>query len=147
MRWQTTALRLLLLGLLLPTAAAGADDRAALRAPLLRGDFQAAAQPRPADAAALPPALADEADYYRGLAAFALQDYPTAIATLGPVAEKHGAQPLGLRAAVVATLALSRNGDRDNACRYAGIVLPLTDKMAPIWRVWVEEAKRSSGCE
>tara|TARA_R110002096_G_scaffold137512_1_gene290928 strand:- start:60 stop:494 length:435 start_codon:yes stop_codon:yes gene_type:complete len=124
-------------------AAAASGDT--VRDALLRGEFDAAAQA--SSAADGPAAGGGEADYYRGLALFALRDYPAAVASLVGVAERNGERPIGLRAAVVATVALSRNGDRDNACRYAGIVLPLTDTMAPIWRAWVEEAQRSSGCE
>ena len=133
-----------LLAILIP-AAAGAASAEELRAPLLRGEFDEAAFP---PAGAGQPASRDTAagGYYLGLAAFARQDYPAAIATLATVAEQHSDKPVGLRAAVVATLALSRNGDNANACQYASVVLPLTGSLSPIWRVWVEEAQRSSGC-
>ena len=128
--------------MLLPVSA-GAASAEELRAPLLRGDFDsAAASPSEGDG----PADAAARDYYRGLAAFAVQDYPAAVATLAAVAEQHSDKPVGLRAAAVATQALARNGDSANACEYAGIVLPLMDSLSPIWRVWVEEAQRSSGC-
>lgn len=132
-----------MLGLVLP-ASAGATALEELRAPLLRGDFASVAratetEPRAAENPAT-------AAYYRGLAAFAVEDYPAAVSTLAKVAEQHSDKPVGLRAAAVATLALARNGDDKNACEYAGIVLPLMDSLPSIWRVWVEEAQRSSGC-
>lgn len=131
-----------LLVMVLPVSA-GAVSPEELRTPLLRGDFAQVATP-PADDAE--PSASAEGEYYRGLAAFALQDYPAAVATLAAVAEQHNDKPVGLRAAVVATLALSRNGDNANACEYAGIVLPLMDSLPEIWRVWVEEAQRRSDC-
>ena len=131
---------------LLFAAPVSATSVEALRAPLLSGSFS---QPMAASAPniANDPASAGAAGYYRGLAAFAVKDYPTAVDTLVQVAEQHGDKPVGLRAAVVATLALSRQGDHDNACQYVGIVLPLTATMSPIWRAWVEEARRKSACQ
>lgn len=134
-----------LLGSVLP-ASAGATGLEELRAPLLRGDFASVAgamETAPNPQAVENPAAAA---YYRGLAAFAVEDYPVAVSTLAKVAEQHSDKPVGLRAAAVATLALARNGDDKNACDYAGIVLPLMDSLPSIWRVWVEEAQRSSGC-
>jgi tetratricopeptide (TPR) repeat protein len=134
-----------LLALLL-TAPANATSLEDLRAPLLSGGFSRASAAPAADTAG-DPALAANAAYYRGLAAFALKDYPTAVSALLQVTEQHGDKPVALRAAVVATLALSQQGDRDNACQYVGIVLPLTATMSPIWRAWVEEAQRKSACQ
>ena len=131
------------LGMLLPVYA-GAVSVEEMRAPLLRGDFVEAAALLSSDTAA--PADAAVAAYYRGLAAFARQDYPAAVTTFASVAEGQKDKPIGLRAAVMATLALSRNGDQANTCQYAGIVMPLTGSLPPIWRVWVEEAQRHSGC-
>lgn len=138
-------------GVLLPLMAT-AEPPDALPAPLLRGAFEQVAAPPPGETATGDRSAGEQpaaavSDYYRGLAAFALQDYAAAVATLATVAERQGDQPVGLRAAVVTTIALSRNGDAENACRYAGIVLPLTDRLSPIWRVWVEEAQRASACE
>ena len=133
-----------LLAILIPVSA-GAASPEELRAPLLRGEFDEAAFPS-ADAGQPAPRDTAAGGYYLGLAAFARQDYPAAISALATVAEQHSGKPVGLRAAVVATLALSRNGDNANACQYASVVLPLTGSLSPIWRVWVEEAQHHSGC-
>lgn len=132
-----------LLGMLFPVYA-GAVSVEEMRAPLLRGDFNDATTPASANSA--PPVDVAATAYYRGLSAFARQDYPAAVTAFAVVTNGQQDKPIALRAAAMATLALSRNGDKANACQYAGIVLPLTGSLPPIWRVWVEEAQRHSGC-
>ncbi len=120
-----------------------------LRLPLLNGQFDQAVQ------AASPSSgnVREDGDtaaftaYYQGLAAFAQRDYAKAVAAMVGVTEKHGDKPVALKAAVVATLALSRKGDHKNACQNAGVVMPLTPSLSPIWRAWVEEARRTSACQ
>ena len=136
--------RLLLLSVTLalciavPARAETVEDQ---RAPLLDGQFS-----QVAGSSAESPKSQGVAAYYKGLASFALKDHAAAVSALVQVAEQYADKPVGLRAAAVATLALSRQGDRENACQYIGIVLPLTESMSPIWRAWIEEAQRTSAC-
>lgn len=118
-----------------------------LRAALLRGEYeQALALPALAEETAPPEAVARDG-FHRGLAAFALKDYAGAVSTLVTVAEKFGAEPIGVKAAVVVTMALARNGDRENTCQYASVVGPLTASLPAQWGVWVEQARVRAGCE
>jgi hypothetical protein len=134
---------------LLIAAPAKADSVDPLRLPLLNGQYDLAVQSQApsADQIKADPNIAAFAIYYRGLGAFAQRDFGKTVADMLTITQQHGDKPIALKAAVVATLALSRQGDHKNACQYIGVVSPLVGSLSPIWQAWVEEARRASACQ
>ena len=82
----------------------------------------------------------------QGLAAFALKDFERAAGLFAQVAQSDGDPELLIRAAVAASLSLSRMGDRAGTCEYTGIVKPLVRGMPLLWRGWVDEIRRVNSC-
>jgi hypothetical protein len=125
-------------------APAQADGPSDLRNLLLNGAFGNAADWPAANLDAKPSALEL---FDRGLAAFGLKDFGEAAAFFGEVAQQPKDPALAVRAAVVASLALSNSGDRDNACQYTAVIEPLVVDMPLLWRGWVEETRRFNSCD
>lgn len=82
----------------------------------------------------------------QGLAALALKDYERAAGLFAQVAQGPGGAELAIRAAVAASLSLSKMGDQAGTCEYTAIVQPLVAGMPLLWRGLVEETRRSNNC-
>jgi len=129
-----------LAGVALLAAPAAAQEVSQERLKLMTGDFGAVSAAAPENLVR-PNALFDY-----GLAAFALGDFQQAAGSFVRVAQSADAPDLAVKAAVAASLALSKSGDRENTCQYTEVVQSLVQDMPLIWRGWVEETRRLNNC-
>ena len=122
--------------------ASAQDAGAASRQLLMQGRFATVAEQRGVpNGNAAPAGVFDQ-----GLAAYALSNYEDAASLFAQAAQSDGDPELLIRAAVAATLSLSRAGNNAAACEYARVVQPLVVNMPLLWRGWLEESRRASNC-
>jgi uncharacterized protein HemY len=120
-----------------------AAETSELRSLLLNGQFAVAGEHLSQDSST---ALSDQDKFHRGLAAYARKDFERAASYLAEAAQTPSDPDLALRAAVVASLALSNAGDREGTCEYTKVVQPLVEDLSLLWRGWIEEARRANNC-